>query len=312
MSIADNALTGLGEKVFLTDGGLETVLIFHEGLELPCFAAFDLLKNDSGTRTLRNYYLPYIETAIAGRMGFLLDTPTWRASSDWMPQLGYEVHNVDEFNRKAVALMQDLRQEFQTDDTPMIISGAMGPRGDGYTPGAQMTVDEACAYHLPQAQALAAGGADLLSAVTMNYVAEAIGIARAAEQVGLPVVVGFTTETDGCLPDGDTLEVAINRVDLETTKKPVHYMLNCAHFDHFRDALIDDADWVRRIRAVRANASRLSHAELDECEVLDDGNPQEFGEMCAELHDKFSNLTVFGGCCGTDHRHVDAARCAIQ
>ena len=312
MGTANNTLAQLGEKVFLTDGGLETVLIFHEGLELPCFAAFDLLKNDSGTRTLRDYYLPFIETAIEGRMGFLLDTPTWRASSDWMPKLGYEVHDVDNFNRKAVALMQDLRQEFQTDDTPMIISGAMGPRGDGYTPGAQMTADEARDYHLPQAQALAAGGVDLLSAATMNYIAEAIGIARAAEQVGLPVAVGFTTETDGRLPDGDTLEAAINRVDLETSRKPVHYMLNCAHFDHFRDALNDDADWVRRIRAVRANASRQSHAELDECEVLDDGDPQEFGELCAELHGRFSNLTVFGGCCGTDHRHVDAARCAIQ
>jgi len=312
MKASKNTLPQLGEKIFLTDGGLETVMIFHEGLELPCFAAFDLLKDDSGTNTLRNYYRPFIDSAIAGRMGFLLDTPTWRASSDWMPQLGYQVHEVDDFNKKAVALMQELRQEYQTADTPMVISGAIGPRGDGYAPGVQMTVKEACDYHLPQARALAEGGADLLSAVTMNYIAEAIGIVRAAKLVGLPIVIGFTTELDGNLPDGDTLEEAIISVDRETDREPAYYMVNCAHFDHFKDALVDGADWVTRIRAVRANASRLSHAELDECDVLDDGDPQEFGDLCSDLHSKFSGLTVFGGCCGTDHRHVEAVRIAIQ
>ncbi len=312
MCIASNVLTQIEEKVFLTDGGLETVMIFHEGLELPCFAAFDLLKDDDGTNTLHKYYRPFIDAAIKGRMGFILDTPTWRASSDWMPQLGHQVQDVEDFNRKAVELMQALRKEHQTADTPMIISGAIGPRGDGYTPGAQMTADEACEYHLPQAQALATAGADLLSAVTMNYIAEAVGIVRAAKQVGLPVVIGLTTETDGCLPDGDTLQDAIHRVDQETDNGPAYYMLNCAHFDHFQDALIDGAEWVTRIRAVRANASRQSHAELDEAEVLDDGNPQEFGELCVNLHNRFSGLTIFGGCCGTDHRHVDAVRRAIQ
>jgi S-methylmethionine-dependent homocysteine/selenocysteine methylase len=312
MSTANNILSQIEEKVFLTDGGLETVMIFHEGLPLPCFAAFDLLKDNEGTALLRRYYRPYIDAAIQGRMGFLLDTPTWRASSDWLPQLGHRTEDVEYFNSKAVEHMHELRQEFQTADTPMIISGAVGPRGDGYTPGAQMTADEACAYHLPQVRALAAAGADLISAVTMNYIAEAIGIARAAEQVGLAVVVGFTTETDGCLPDGDTLEEAINRVDQETMVRPAYYMLNCAHFDHFKGALVAGEDWVARIRAIRANASRLSHAELDEAEELDDGSPSEFGDLCAELHNKFSGLTVFGGCCGTDHRHVDAVRCAIQ
>jgi len=312
MNIENSALPQMGEKIFLTDGGLETVMIFHEGLELPCFAAFDLLKDNSGTNTLRKYYRPFINSALDGRMGFILDTPTWRASSDWMPQLGHQVHEVDDFNKKAVALMQELRQEFQTADTPMVISGAIGPRGDGYTPGVQMTVDEACDYHLPQARALAEGGADLLSAITMNYIAEAIGIVQAAKQVGLPTVIGFTTELDGQLPDGDTLEEAILRVDRETDGEPAYYMVNCAHFDHFSSALVDGADWVTRIRGVRANASRLSHAELDECEVLDDGDPQEFGALCAELHSRFSGLTIFGGCCGTDHRHVDAVRSSIQ
>jgi len=287
-------------------------MIFHEGLELPCFAAFDLLKDEQGTRTLRDYYRPFIRSAIDGGMGFLLDTPTWRASSDWMPQLGYEAGQVDEFNRKAVALMQELRDEYQTEESPMLISGAIGPRGDGYVPDAGMTPDESRDYHLPQVRALAAAGADLVSAVTMNTIAEATGIVKAAQEVGLPVVIGFTTELDGCLPDGDTLANAILSVDRETANGPAYYMVNCAHFDHFTDALVDGADWVNRIRAVRANASRLSHAELDECEVLDDGDPHEFGQLAARLRSRFSSLTVFGGCCGTDHRHVDAVRFAIS
>jgi S-methylmethionine-dependent homocysteine/selenocysteine methylase len=312
MANTDATLPQLGNRIFLTDGGLETVLIFHEGLDLPCFAAFDLLKDDAGTEILRKYYNPYIEAAFAGDMGFILDTPTWRASRDWLLQMGYQEREVDDVNRKAVSLMQEIREEFQTAQTPFVISGAMGPRGDGYVPGAQMTADVAQDYHLQQAQALASAGANLISAVTMNYINEAVGIALAAKQVGLPVVIGLTTETDGRLPDGHTLEEAINRVDDATDGGPAYYMLNCAHFDHFSVALVDDAEWPKRIRAVRANASRLSHAELDEAEELDDGNPQEYGDLCADLHRRFSGLTIFGGCCGTDHRHVDAVRRAIQ
>jgi homocysteine S-methyltransferase len=311
MSQQNNSLPHLSHKVFLSDGGLETVLIFHRGLELPCFAAFDLLKDDAGTKTLRDYYRPYIDSAIEGELGFVLETPTWRASGDWLQQLGYDANEVHEINRKAVELMDGLRQEFQTAETPMVISGAVGPRGDGYVAGAKMTADEAYEYHLHQIRGLADAGTDLISAGTMTYIDEAIGIVRAAQTVGVPVTVGFTTETNGLLPDGDTLEDAIKRVDSVTDVGPAYYMINCAHFDHFKDALTDNAEWSNRIRAVRANASRLSHAELDESEVLDDGDPEEFGQLCADLHRRFSKLSVFGGCCGTDHRHVDAARRAI-
>jgi homocysteine S-methyltransferase len=311
MGDSSHQLPHKSDKLFLTDGGLETVLIFHHGLELPCFAAFDLLKDDEGAKTLRQYYRPYIDAAIEGGMGFMLDTPTWRASSDWLTQLGYEANEVDVVNRKAVELMQDLRREFQTASTPMLISGAVGPRGDGYVAGAKMTVDEACEYHLHQIRALAAGGADLISAGTMTYLNEAEGIVRAAKIASVPVTIGFTTETDGLLPDRVTLEDAINHVDAATDSGPEYYMVNCAHFDHFQDALTDAA-WVSRIRALRANASRQSHAELDEAEALDDGNPEEFGRYCADLYRKFPGLTVFGGCCGTDHRHVDAVRRAVQ
>jgi S-methylmethionine-dependent homocysteine/selenocysteine methylase len=307
-----DALPQLKERNFLSDGGLETVLIFLEGIDLPCFAAFDLLKSESGTESLRSYYHPFIKTAVEKEMGYILDTPTWRASRDWLLQLGYEESQVADVNTRAVNLVSELKIEFETDTTPMLISGAMGPRGDGYVPGEQMSAEQSCNYHFDQIQALASAGADLVSIITLNYVNEAIGAVRAAQQVGVPIVVGFTTETDGRLPGGESLEDAIGQVDEATNEGPVYYMVNCAHVDHFKDALTVGAEWTRRISAIRANASRLSHAELDECEVLDDGDPQEFGELYAGLHQQFKDLRVFGGCCGTDHRHVAAVSEAIQ
>ena len=193
----------------------------------------------------------------------------------------------------------------------MVVSGNLGPRRDGYVVGQQMTADEARSYHQHQVDALVGAGADVSTAITMTCVDEAIGIVLAAQKANCPSVIGFTTETNGRLPSGVTLEEAIQVVDEATGHGTAYYMVNCAHFDHFSASLTDDANWTQRIRGIRANASRLSHAELDEAEELDDGDPQEFGRLCHQLHKRFPNLFVFGGCCGTDHRHVDAARLAV-
>ena len=299
------------ERIYLTDGGLETTLIFHDGLDLPCFAAFDLLKNEAGRATLTRYFQRYASLAVEARSGFILESPTWRASRDWGAKLGYDEHQIAAVNRDAISLMKSVRDEFENDESPMIVSGNIGPRGDGYVVAEQMTVDEARRYHQHQVDALAAAGAELVSAITMTYVDEAIGIVSAAQRASLPVVIGFTTETDGRLPSGASLDAAIDGVDEATGHGPAYYMVNCAHVDHFSAALAEDAAWTQRIRGIRANASRLSHAELDECEALDDGDPQEFGELYRKLKDRLPHLLVFGGCCGTDHRHVDAVRLAV-
>jgi len=297
------------ERIYLTDGGLETTLIFHNELDLPCFAAFDLLKDEAGRETLRDYYRRYADMAVESKCGFILESPTWRASRDWGRSLGYDEKRIAAFNREAIELMDSLRSEYENEDSHMVVSGSIGPRGDGYVVGQQMTVDESRRYHQHQVDSLV--GADLISAITMTYVDEAIGIVKAAQRRGCPTVIGFTTETDGRLPSGMTLENAIQAVDEASANGPAYYMVNCAHFDHFSASLADDAGWTQRIRGVRANASRMSHAELDEADELDDGDPQEFGHLCHQLHKRLPNLFVFGGCCGTDHRHVDAARLAI-
>jgi S-methylmethionine-dependent homocysteine/selenocysteine methylase len=291
--------------MLITDGGLETTLIFHAGLDLPHFAAFVLLEEEAGRDAIRSYYRPYVEVARARGVELILDTPTWRANAEWGGRLGYSPDALADANRRAVALVEELRSAEQ--DVRIRISGCIGPRGDGYRAEALMTPAEAEAYHSPQAAAL--GSADLITALTMTYPEEAIGIVRAAAGAGLPAVVSLTVETDGRLPGGQTLTAAIEQVDAETDGAASYFMVNCAHPTHFADQL---GPWAHRIRGVRANASTKSHAELDEAVELDEGDPVELAERYRELAERLPELAVVGGCCGTDHRHVAEMCAALQ
>lgn len=301
-----DALPQLGKNVFITDGGLETVFVFQKQIDLPLFAAFHLLTTEAGIRELSDYYLPYIELAARKGTGVILDTATWRASYGWGSKLGYSKDDIRVFNQRSVALLEKVRAAHSTVATPMVINGAIGPEDDGYNPSRRLTADEAEAYHAHQVQAFANSAADMISAITMTYVDEAIGITRAALQADIPCAVSFTVETDGNLPDGTALPDAINAVDKATDWGPVYYMINCAHPEHFSHVLNDAGAWRKRIVGVRANASRKSHAELDEATELDEGNPRELGLLYASLKKLLPNLNVVGGCCGTDHRHVGA------
>jgi homocysteine S-methyltransferase len=305
MSQYRHRLPQLQSELFLTDGGLETTLVFQEGLDLPCFAAFPLLRDPRGGETLRRYFASYIDIARRERIGIVLETPTWRANRDWATKLGYDARALDELNRLAVGFLLELREELETPDTPIVISGNIGPRGDGYRPEARMSVAEAEAYHGEQVRIFADTDADMVAAFTMNYPEEAVGIARAARAEQMPLALSFTVETDGRLPSGHSLAEAIRRVEDESGRHPVYYMINCAHPAHFEQVLDELGPLTFRVRGVRANASRLSHAELDVCTSLDSGDPEELGAQYAGLRRKLPELCVVGGCCGTDHRHVD-------
>ena len=296
-----SGLPQLEGRLFLTDGGLETSLIFHQGLDLPAFAAFVLLDSDEGTDELRRYYAPYVELAREYGVGLVLESPTWRASPRWGAELGYDEGKLDVLNRKAIALMEELRE---TAAAPVVISGCIGPQDDGYDPTTKLAAAAAQDYHATQIETFADTAADMVTAITMTYADEATGIARAAGAAGLPVVISFTVETDGRLPSGQDLGAAIAEVDEATDAGPAYYMINCAHPTHFADVLDTDEGWPARIRGLRANASAKSHAELDEAEELDDGDPEDLGARHADLRAKLPNLAVLGGCCGTDHRHV--------
>ncbi|NER83515.1 MAG: homocysteine S-methyltransferase family protein [Leptolyngbya sp. SIO1D8] len=298
-------LPQLGDDLFLTDGGIETTLIFHEGLNLPEFATFDLLKDAFGYEALHKYFRTYAKLAQAYQTGCVLESATWRASVDWGVKLGYSSQAIAEMNYRAVALLHEIRKDYETATTPIVISGCIGPRGDGYNPAALMTAADAEAYHTMQVAVFEEAGADLVTAITMTYPEEAIGIVRASVAAQMPVVISFTVETDGCLPTGQPLKDAIAQVDTATDGAPAYYMINCAHPLHFASVLRAGEPWLNRIGGIRPNASILSHAELDEAENLEDGNPVELGIQCVELGDVLPRLRVLGGCCGTDHRHVE-------
>jgi S-methylmethionine-dependent homocysteine/selenocysteine methylase len=208
----------------ITDGGMETTLIFHRGIELPLFAAFDLLKDDEGTEMLRSYFTPYVDVAKRYGVGIVLDTPTWRASSDWGEQLGYSAADLDRLNRRGVTLLEEIRAEHESERTPVVIAGCVGPRGDGYVAGELMSTDDAEGYHSAQINTFADTNADLVGALTMTYANEATGIVSAARHARVPVAVSFTVETNGRLPSGQSLRDAVEQVDRETDAAAAYFM----------------------------------------------------------------------------------------
>jgi S-methylmethionine-dependent homocysteine/selenocysteine methylase len=297
----------LPRPLVLTDAGMETELIFHQGVELPCFAAFPLVDSDDGREALRRYFQPFLDLARDRGLPFVLDAPTWRANADWGRELGYDAPALAAVNRRAVDFVAGLRDDARRAGSPSIVVEALiGPRGDGYAPGGAMSAQEAERYHAAQLEALAGSPVDGVAAMTIADADEAVGIVRAARAVGLPVTVGFTLETDGRLPSGQALAAAIEQVDHATDGAADRFMLNCAHPAHFAAVLAGEGAWRERIGAVRANASTLSHAELDAAEELDDGDPADLAARYVGLRDLLPGLEVVGGCCGTDIRHVTA------
>ncbi len=295
-----------GDRLFVTDGGLETELVFHDGIDLPCFAAFPLLADPNTRARLARYYNGYLDIARTHSAGFVMETPTWRANPDWAEQLGFSAARLDDANRAAIALAEEIRATGAADGIPTVVSGCIGPRGDGYDSDSAMTAEEAEDYHRVQVGTFADTSADQVTAITMTNAAEAVGIVKAAAAAGVPSAISFTVETDGRLPTGQSLHDAVDQVDAMTDSAAAYFMVNCAHPTHFMPALAHEGAWRRRIVGLRANSSRRSHAELDDATELDEGDPRELGAQHAALQDRVPAVRVLGGCCGTDARHVAA------
>jgi homocysteine S-methyltransferase len=298
-----NALPQLSSDVFLTDAGVETDLIFNHGIAIREFASFTLLATPEGRAALTRYFEGFLDLAKERNVGFILDSATWKAHAHWASSLGMTAAELEAANEESMKFIADLRSRHATNSKPIVLSAVIGPRGDAYRPEAKITTKEAEGYFAEQLGWLAATEADMVTAVTFNQASEAAGLARAARAVHLPAVISFTVETDGALPTRQSLADAITEVDDLTDGYPAYYMINCAHPDHFRNVL-EDAPWARRIRGVRANASRKSHAELDASAELDAGNPTELAGQYGDLTRRMPWLNVFGGCCGSDLRHV--------
>ena len=299
-------LPQLRGETFLTDGGIETHMIFNEGQDLPHFCVFLLNDSEAGRALMRDYYRAYIPIARKAGTGFVFDTNTWRANPDWGALVGYDQPRLDAVNRRSVEFCRRMAEEFAAAGVDTIISGAIGPRRDAWKYDAEMTIREAIGYHAPQIGAFAGSEADYVSAYTLTNTPEAIGIARLAEEAGVPAVLSFTLETDGNLPGGKPLAQAIDEVDQATGGTPAYYMINCVHPIHFTDLVAKGEPWLGRIGGLRTNASMKSHAELDESEVLDTGDPADLARRYGRLLELMPSIRVIGGCCGTDHRHIEA------
>ena len=297
-------LPQLHGRPMVTDGGMETDLIFHHGVDLPCFAAFPLVEAEAGRSLLEAYYHGYAAIARRAGAGLMLESPTYRASPDWGERLGYGPADLARVNTAAIAMLARLRDRYASTITDVIISGEIGPRGDGYRPDRLMDPEEAAAYHRPQIQALAQAGADLVTAYTLTGIGEAIGLVQAARSAGLPVAISFTVETDGQLPGGIPLAQAITEVDASAA--PDYFLVNCAHPAHVEPELAGPGRWRERLIGMRYNASAKSHAELNEATELDAGDPGLLATAHERLKPLLPRLSILGGCCGTDARHVAA------
>ncbi len=298
-----NALPQLSGDLFLMDAGLETDIIFNRGVDIREFAAHTLLPDPKGRETLVTYFRELLSLAGATGAGFILGDLTWKTHMHWAKDLGASEAELRQSNHDAIAFVSELRDEFSGNAKPIVLNTAIGPRGDAYAPEEAVAADEAERYHSKQLGWLAETEVDMVTALTFTQSDEAIGVVRAGKGAGLPIVVSFTVGTDGKLPTGQPLAAAIQSVDDATDQSAAYFMVNCAHPDHFFHVLGDEA-WTRRIRGIRCNASRMSHAELDNSEVLDDGNPVELGEQYQAIKGRLPWLNVFGGCCGSDLRHV--------
>jgi homocysteine S-methyltransferase len=310
MSDYRRKLPQLSGDLYLTDAGIETDLMFNHGIEIREFAAHTLLPDQEGREAVANYLRGYLSLAKEYDAGLVLDSQTWKAHMHWANDLGATEEELHRANKECIALIASLRDEYAENNKPIVLNGVIGPRGDAYAPEAEVAAHESEAYHAKQMDWLAGTDVDMVTALTFTQSDEAIGVVRAAISHELPVVISFTVETDGKLPTGQRLDEAIKAVDDATDAYASYFMLNCAHPDHFFDVLGDE-HWARRIRGLRCNASRLSHAELDECEELDDGDPEELAGQYRSITEIMPWLNVFGACCGSDLRHVRQIAAAV-
>ena len=286
------------DKYFLVYAGTGTDLIFNHGIELPGFASFPLLEQPETRAVLAGQMQALVQLAGEMGTGCILDAPTWMANADRAAPLGYDAESLRDVNKAGVALMEEVRQASGRDD--VLVSACIGPRYDPYADIPSMTVEQARQYHGVQLAVLKETTVDLVTAYTFNRTSEAAGCVLAAKDIGLPIVMSLVVETDGCLADGTKLVDAVNQIEAETEGAALFYMVNCAHPTHFANALRAHP----RLKGVVANASSCSHAELDEAEDLDEGDPAQLGQQIADIMRGNTSIRVFGGCCGTDMRHL--------
>ena len=290
-------------KLMTTAGGFETWMQYVDGFKLRHFCAFELLNDARGLGCLRDYHRKVVEAATANGFGVINEGLHYRSSRDWGELIGFSREALLEINVRGIEFYRDFAREYAGPDTPMLVGGVVGPRGDAYNIGRLPDAAEAEDYHSEQIRIFREAGADHVTAMTFSSVDEAIGVARAAKSVGIPVVISFLLARGGRLKGGETLEEAITRVDSATDDAPAYYMINCTHPTEFEPALTA-GKWISRLGGFMPNAVAMETLDLCKLGHLEDGDPVELGAQMGALAQRFPHINVWGGCCGTDGRHI--------
>jgi homocysteine S-methyltransferase len=290
-------------RLMTTAGGFETWMQYVDGFELRHFCGFELLNDARGVICLRDYHRKVVEAAVANGFGVINEGLHYRASRDWGELTGYSRDALEEINIRGIQFYQDFAREYASPETPMPVGGVIGPRGDAYNVGRTPDAAEAEDYHSEQILTFQKAGADHVTAMTFSSVEEAIGLVRAAKSASMPVIVSFILPNGGRLSGGETLENAINRVDAATGNVPEYYMTNCTHPTEFEPGLTA-GEWSARLGGFMPNAVAMETLDLCKLGHLEDGDPEALGAQMASLAQRFPHINVWGGCCGTDGRHI--------
>ncbi|MBW2409401.1 MAG: homocysteine S-methyltransferase family protein [Deltaproteobacteria bacterium] len=289
--------------VILTEGAVIERLRRDPAVELdPYIANAGLIYDQAGKQAMTRIYRQYIDIASRYRLPMIVSAPTWRASSERINKSAYSGRET--MVKDCADFINRIRQDVSQSADCIYIAGLIACRGDSYEPREALTADKAEAYHRLQAQELAHAGVDFILAATLPAVSEALGIAAALSQCAIPYSLSFVIRSDGRVLDGTPLQAAIEKIDAAVNPGPLFYQINCVHPAIFRKAIEQSEPGFDRLLGLQANTSEKSPEELDGLGYLDTSEPEEFAESMLALHTHFG-LKIIGGCCGTDHRHIE-------
>jgi S-methylmethionine-dependent homocysteine/selenocysteine methylase len=304
MSILNPFPAPNSENVFLTEGGTETEILYRHGFELPEFAMFPLLENPKAVSALQEIYSEQLDVAAQFGLSFMLTGLDYRASPDWGSKLGYSAQGLADANHSSIEFLRDIAKSYKDQIPHLLIGGILGPRGDAYSLNREITAESAEDYHAVQLETLKSAKVDFACAMTFNNIPESVGAARAAAKIGVPLSVSLTLDSTFRLKSGPALGEAIVTIDDQAgDEAPDFYLLNCSHPLEYEPAIKNEG-WIKRLRGVRPNASKMEKLALCKLGHIEDGDPIELGSQIRSLADRYPHMDIFGGCCGTGKTHL--------
>jgi S-methylmethionine-dependent homocysteine/selenocysteine methylase len=300
--------TAARSTFILTEGAVIERLKRNPSIDLdPHILHAGLIYDDRGRSALERIYRGYIEIGIKYNLPFLVSAPTWRANPERIKASKF--HHRKSLNADCVRFIQSLRKTYKDGSKGIYIGGLMACHGDAYRPEETLSVMDAANFHKSQAAMLAESEVDFILAATLPAVSEARGMAAALSDFKIPYILSFVIRPDGTILDGTPLHQAFDQIDAAIQHPPFFYLINCVHPSVFSHALKSEVvlsnSVLKRLWGLQANTSAKSPEELDGLSELDGSEPRSFARELLALYHTFG-IKIIGGCCGTDHHHIEA------